>query len=180
MQRQEHEVRSDANPLGDSSNRGCDRQNRRRVSVFGEVMLCQPDLVVAKVFGESRLRELIGIEVSEGLAPRRRVSKRKQQPDVQIPADTHRLTSTRILCTTVPLRRCFFKLRITERSQHGHAIAQTFDAGAASVGFSNGGSNPYSAIEERRGYVHRVELRRCRTCWRDHSATARGAQCSNL
>src|SRR5260370_25971003 len=96
MQRQQHQVRADANLLGDRSDRGCDWQNRRRVSVLGEVMLGQPDLVVAKLFGESRLRELIGIEVSERLAPRRRISKRKQQPAIQIPAYTHASASTRI------------------------------------------------------------------------------------
>ena len=61
-------------------------------------MLSQPDLVVSEVLSEARLRKLIGIELGEWLAPRRRVPKWEEQPDVQIPADTHRLASIRILC----------------------------------------------------------------------------------
>src|SRR5580692_1447571 len=61
-------------------------------------MLSQPDLVVSEVLSEARLRKLIGIELGEWFAPRRRVPKWEEQPDVQISADTHRLASIRILC----------------------------------------------------------------------------------
>src|SRR5271155_4422352 len=99
MQRQQHEVGSDADALGDSGNRRRDRQNRWRVAVLGKVMLSQPDLVVPEVFSQARLRELIGIELGEGLAPRRRVPKWEEQPNIQIATDTHRPASRRISCS---------------------------------------------------------------------------------
>src|SRR5258705_10307555 len=95
-------------------------------------MLGEPDLVVAKLLGESRLRELIDIEIGEGLAPRRRISKRKQQPDIQIFAYAHGSASTWISsadrATSVFVFQTPQPLTARRRAWDSHPRRETFRA----------------------------------------------------
>src|ERR1700719_4345970 len=52
-------------------------------------MLGQPDLIEAEFLGVSRLRELLSIEIGEWHPPLGRISKWKQQSNIEILNDAH-------------------------------------------------------------------------------------------
>src|ERR1700693_4437169 len=53
------------------------------------MMLGQPDLIEAEFLGISSLRELLGIEIGEWHSPLGRISKWKQQSNIEILDDAH-------------------------------------------------------------------------------------------
>ena len=69
LERQDQDERADADSLGLSRDRGGRRQQRRIVAVVGEVVLREPAVVVAELFGAAYLPEDRTVELARGAAP---------------------------------------------------------------------------------------------------------------
>ena len=79
---QQHEG-TDANAMGARGNRGGGRHQRWIVTVFGEMMLGEPHIVVAKFLGPNDLVEDRPIEFRIGSMPFARVTKILHQANLQ-------------------------------------------------------------------------------------------------
>ena len=83
VQRQQQEVEADPHPFRPGGDGGGEGDDRRRVAVVGEVVLGEPDGVVAERLGVLDEREFVAVDVGEGSSPGRRVAEAEHHPDVE-------------------------------------------------------------------------------------------------